>query len=330
VERVAFVTTSYPQFTGDPSGHFVETEARLRRGTGASVRVIAPGPRNRVVVAGDGVTVQWLATGDAFGYPGVVPRLRARPWNAVQMARFVVAARRTLARLAPDVIVAHWLLPSAFPIAARAVDAMGRRARLEVTVHGTDGRLFAALPRPLRHGIARALLAHDVRMRCVSEELRQELVRAAPALTHTVTVQACAIDVAEVPSRADARRALGVPPDARVTVVASRLVTSKRPDVAVRLALSQNPTHVVVLGNGPLAPSLRAMDARVTVLGLRSRHEALTWLRAADLLVSASRQEGAPTVIREARALGVRVLAVPAGDLREWAAKDPGIELIDV
>jgi glycosyltransferase involved in cell wall biosynthesis len=97
----------------------------------------------------------------------------------------------------------------------------------------------------------------------------------------------------------------------------------------VRLALSRAPSRIVVLGDGPLAPALARLDPSVTALGQRLRPEALAWIAAADLVVSASRNEGAPTVIREARALGVPVLAVPAGDLRAWAATDPGIELID-
>jgi teichuronic acid biosynthesis glycosyltransferase TuaC len=52
-------------------------------------------------------------------------------------------------------------------------------------------------------------------------------------------------------------------------------------------------------------------------------------MAAADVLVSASREEGAPTVVREARALGVPVVAVPCGDLATWAAADPGIALVN-
>jgi len=42
-----------------------------------------------------------------------------------------------------------------------------------------------------------------------------------------------------------------------------------------------------------------------------------------------SRTEGAPTVVREARALGVPVVACLAGDLEAWAANDPGIAIAD-
>ena len=46
------------------------------------------------------------------------------------------------------------------------------------------------------------------------------------------------------------------------------------------------------------------------------------WIRASDLVVSASREEGAPTVVREARALGTPVVTTAAGDLVKWAELD--------
>ena len=51
-------------------------------------------------------------------------------------------------------------------------------------------------------------------------------------------------------------------------------------------------------------------------------------MAAADYLVSASQLEGASTVVREARALGVRVIATRSGDLGDWAQSDPGIEVV--
>jgi glycosyltransferase involved in cell wall biosynthesis len=334
--HVAFVTTSYPRTAGDPSGHFVQTEARARARRGDTVFVLAPahGPASGGG-GGDepgGVHLRWLPGGDAFGPPGALERLREQPARALAVARFVSAARhalRSLGRL--DEIVAHWMMPSAFPIVLPTLRArVALEAMLEVTVHGSDGALFEHLPRPVRHRMAAILAARSARVRCVSEDLRGRLVRAAPALEPLCHVARAAIDVSGAPTREAARRALGIGEGERIAVVASRLISSKRPYVAVRLALSRGPSRVVVLGDGPLAPAVARLAPSVTALGQRPRPEALAWIAAADLVVSASPSEGAPTVIREARALGVPVLAVPAGDLRAWAATDPGIELIDL
>ena len=55
---------------------------------------------------------------------------------------------------------------------------------------------------------------------------------------------------------------------------------------------------------------------------------ALRYIAFADALVSTSLDEGSPTVVREARALGTRVIAFPAGDLAEKSKKDLGITLV--
>src|SRR5262249_27091238 len=90
----------------------------------------------------------------------------------------------------------------------------------------------------------------------------------------------------------------------------------------------RNPDRIVVVGDGPLRRAVHDADRRVVTVGLKTRPEALAWISAADVLVSASRDEGAPTAIREARALRVPVLAAPCGDLEEWAKNDSGIEIV--
>jgi glycosyltransferase involved in cell wall biosynthesis len=86
---------------------------------------------------------------------------------------------------------------------------------------------------------------------------------------------------------------------------------------------------VVVIGDGPLLPSLRRQHPGVVFLGKLGRSRTLAWIAAADRLVSASMTEGAPTAVREALALGVRVVAAPAGDLRKWAQHEPRLDICD-
>src|SRR5690606_15223209 len=119
VVRIGVVTTSYPQAPGDPSGHFVEAEVRALAAQGHDVVVISPGKSN-----------------DAFGWPGVMARLEERPTRALGVARFVYTAARRLRELGPfERVIAHWLVPCAWPI-ARGLDVP-----LEVVCHGSDVRL---------------------------------------------------------------------------------------------------------------------------------------------------------------------------------------------
>jgi glycosyltransferase involved in cell wall biosynthesis len=324
--RVLFVTTSFPNYPGDPSGHFVQTEARLRACAGDDVTVLAPRPPSwGTSVDGpplDGVAVDWLPGGGAFGWPGALSRLKDDPLRAVAATRFAVTALfRAYDRGPFDDVIAHFVLPSAWPI------ALGARGALEVVAHGSDVKLVERLPRACRVALATSLLRRGARFRFVSEDLRTRFARATSAdVLARSRVAPCALDVSDAPSRAEARERLGIG-DERLAVVVGRLVPSKDPLRAAELA-GAHASRVVVVGDGPLLGALRLAAPRATFVGKAPRPVALAWIAAADLLVSASREEGSPTVVREARALGVPVLAVPAGDLEEQSLRDPGISLV--
>ncbi|HVU04917.1 MAG TPA: glycosyltransferase family 4 protein [Polyangiaceae bacterium] len=323
--RVAIVTTSYPRRPGDCAGHFVETEARRLAETGSDVTVFAPGRTEGSPLDGERLRVAWLPGGDAFGAPGALFRLRERPLRFLAAIRFVRAARRALRHAGPfDRVIAHWLLPSAWP----AASALPAECELEVVVHGSDARLLLLAPRGARRGLVEGLLDRGATFRFVSAELRDALAHGTTSrLFPASRVEPCPIDLSCVPSRDEARARLGIAPGDRLAVVVGRLVPSKDPERAVTLARA-HASRVVVIGTGPLASRLGRLDPAPELRGGLPRSEALEWIRAADLLVSASRAEGSPTVVREARALGTPVLAVPVGDLREWAARDPGISLL--
>jgi glycosyltransferase involved in cell wall biosynthesis len=107
-----------------------------------------------------------------------------------------------------------------------------------------------------------------------------------------------------------------------------RLIPSKRFELGLE-CISAVGASAVVIGDGPERGSLESrarrlgLDARF--VGQLPRPAALGALRRADVLLHPSRAEGAPTVVREARALGLAVVCSDAGDLLRWAADDAGI-----
>jgi len=111
-------------------------------------------------------------------------------------------------------------------------------------------------------------------------------------------------------------------------LIVGRLIPEKRVEVALRAAELVPHGRIVVIGSGPELESLRAQFPDVDFLGQLPRLEVLLWMRAADVVLSTSRHEGAPTVVREARALGVPVVACEAGDLIEWAQHDPDLWIV--
>jgi teichuronic acid biosynthesis glycosyltransferase TuaC len=325
-ERIAVISTSYPRQPGDAAGHFVHSEVTGLLSAGHEVHVFAPGPAAPArAAASDGATVHWLADHGAFGWPGALARLKERPARWLGAFAFCVRARSALRQHAPFTRVqAHFLVPCGWPIALSALPS----AQLELIGHGSDVRLFCSLPSPVRAHIARAWLSRRARLRVTSNELAEALRLAVPELSTALRVEASPIDVACAPSRSSARDALGIPESKALALIVARLVPEKRVALGLQALSRVSGVSAVVVGDGPELAGLQKRFPNAHFTGYLPRNEALRWIAAADVLVSASAHEGAPSVVREARALGVPVVAVAAGDLADWASRDPGLLLV--
>lgn len=326
--RIALVSTSYPSDRDDPSGHFVRAEALALARAGHHVLVVTTGrtrpSSSREPAEHPLLELVRLDSGEAAGWPGISARLARNPLRALALAAWLARARRTLLERGPfDRLIAHWLLPSAFPLAT----SLRHRGELEVVAHGSDSRLLARLPARLRGAVARALARHHVSYRCSSHEVAGRVEAALGLGAGTAEVVPPLLELGPVPARSRARRELGLEPDARIALVVGRLVPGKRVRTALS-ALRLLDVESVVVGDGPELASLRAEHPEARFLGRLPRPESLRWIAAADALVSASLDEGAPTAIREARALGVPVAARPAGDVARWALDDEGLVLV--
>jgi teichuronic acid biosynthesis glycosyltransferase TuaC len=316
--RVAFITTSYPAYPGDPAGHFVQSEALAEAARGNLVTVLAPGTEAGFDT-GDNPRVLRLPDSGLFGWPGAMQRLRQRPQRLAGAIRFVTAARAALRNLGPfDRLVAHWIVPCGWPIAA------SYPAAVEVVAHGSDVRLLASLPHALTDSILFGLVRRGASFRFVSHRLRDRLCGGARGwLLSRSRVMPSPIRVAGVPTRAAAREKLGLSPLKPVVLIVSRLVESKRVQIALGAATLVPGARVVVVGDGPQRPSLAARFPGVQWEGQLPRPQALAWMAAADAVVTASRREGACSVVREAVALGTPVVTTPNGDLRPETDCEP-------
>jgi teichuronic acid biosynthesis glycosyltransferase TuaC len=297
--RIAVVTTSWPRFEGDPSGHFVETETR------ALAQCSEGGAPPEVVVI--------RAEGDAFGWPGIAARVKESPLRLVGAVAWIARARREVAEGGFDEVVAHWAVPCAWPI------AMAEGPRLRVISHGGDVRLLARLPRPVRARIVARIAGRASEWTFVSAALLESLVAVLPRdearrVERVARVAPCAIDVVAPTAEAIAakRAEIGAP----FAVCVGRLVASKRVAAAIAWAEAEG-RALVVVGDGPergalerVAQAARASGARVYFAGRTTRSEALAWIAASTEVVQASRAEGLSTVRREAESLGVRVATI--------------------
>jgi teichuronic acid biosynthesis glycosyltransferase TuaC len=270
--------------------------------------------------------------GALFCFPGAIARARERPFRVASAAVFGAGVRRRLRELAPiDRLVAHWIFPCAWPLCA------GVDVPLDVVAHGADVRLLVAAPAPMRAAIVARLIDRAARFQFVAAHLLDALAASLPAglaerLRASSRVEAAPIEIADVSVEAARLRAsIEIADGERLAVCVGRLVAGKRVDLAIRAAARAG-VRLVVAGEGPERAHLevlaRSCGARVTWAGALPREAALAWIAAADVLVHTSASEGAPTVVREARALGTRVVACAAGDLVRWSEADAGIEIV--
>jgi teichuronic acid biosynthesis glycosyltransferase TuaC len=283
-----------------------ETRALTRCSEGGSERASEggsqAGARPEVVVI--------RPTGDAFGWPGVAARVKESPLRLAGGAAWVVRARTQVMGGQFDEVVAHWAVPSAWPI------AMSAGPRLTVISHGGDVRLLARLPGLLRAHLVARIADRASIWRFVSPSLFASLVSVLPRedarrVERIAQIAPCAIDVA--PPGADAiaekRRKIGTP----FAVCVARLVASKRVEAAIAWAEAEG-RALVVVGDGPerarLEQLARANRRTVHFAGRTTRPEALAWIASSSALVQASREEGLSTVVREAEQLGVAVIEI--------------------
>jgi glycosyltransferase involved in cell wall biosynthesis len=193
-----------------------------------------------------------------------------------------------------------------------------RRCGLPVvtTVHGFDGgnlkaRAYEVLDLWLMRWFDAVI--------CVSERTGAQ-VRRAIGNRGSIRIIPNGYEPGAAMSRAEARRRLGVPADARVIGWVGRLWTVKGPDLLIEAVAQLEPdvARVVVIGEGPERTALETTCARRglrQVLFAGAREDAAQLLRAFDVLVMSSRSEGTPMVLLEAMAAGVAVVTFAVGGI---------------
>ena len=134
-------------------------------------------------------------------------------------------------------------------------------------------------------------------------------------------------------SREDARRELGLPPDARVVGWIGRIVSVKGGDVFLRAlgGLDARRPSAVLIGEGSERPGLEGLSAE---LGLADHvrfageiDNAARLLPAFDAFVLSSHSEGTPIVLFEAMAAGVPIVATRVGGVPDVVG-DEGAMLV--
>lgn len=328
---VGIVATSYPRWSGDAAGGFVEGHATYLRARGDDIDVVAAG-RGLPVPDGlffDGGAPEALERA-LVSLPALGPSVGGRSALGVLAsaagfsARMVAEVARRARRW--DAIAAHWLAPSAVAAAVAP-----RRVPLVAIAHGGDVHLLARTR--LLAPVLALLVARDARIVFVSEDLRRRALAAVPrALAARIDARAIVQPMGVDDARTDSireRRASRTRGDRATIVVLARLVPVKSVDTAIAaMAHVRTSARLVIAGDGPLRTDLAAqaarMDDRVELAGWLDADARDALLARADVVVVPSapigahaRTEGTPMAALEALAAGIPLVASATGGLRD-------------
>jgi glycosyltransferase involved in cell wall biosynthesis len=227
--------------------------------------------------------------------------------------RFLELRRRVRAAPAPDVVWAHFLVPSGL-IASKV------RAPLVVTAHGRDVRNIGAIP-GVTH-LTREVVRRASTVIAVSEYLRHELEERLPEARGKTEV---------VDSGVDLERFRAVEPAAQLDSPAFVHVGSltERKNV-VRLADAfalHGRGSLTFVGDGPLRARLEGREG-VRIVGRVAHEDVPRWLSAADVVCGPALVEPFGQALLEAMACERSVVATRIGGPPEFVTDEAGV-LVD-
>ncbi len=336
--KIGLLTTGFPRFDGDCAGSFLLTLARGVAEQGHTVQVLAPEPREpRPAPSWPGIEVRWVpyarprALQQTFYASGAPDNLRLHPARWAGAASFAVALHRASRReLADcDALISSWCVPCGWVASKTAVG----RPHLCIC-HATDVRWLARAPGG--GSIARSIARGATSMWFLSDPLRQRFFQTANLPSSMVTPHIGPMPI-EAPqplpeSRSELRRRLGI--DDFTLLFLGRLVPVKGLDQLLHaVAALREPVSVRIGGDGPELGKLRALAQRLQVDATfegwvtGERKEAL--LQACDAIVVPSGPlDGLPTVLFEAKARALPIIATEAGAIGDHLRGDAGTLLV--
>ena len=226
--------------------------------------------------------------------------------------RYLALARSARAAARPDVVYAHFLVPSGLIAAAAG------RAPLVVTAHGRDVRNIGAI-----RGVAtatRLVVRRATTVVCVSDYLRRELETRLPEARGKTEVVSSGVD--------RERFAVTPPPEGPPRFLCLGSLDERKNVVRLAEAFARlGKGTLTFAGDGPLRGALAGRDG-VRMLG-RVRHDEVPQLLAqSHVLAQPSLIEPLGQALLEAMSCGRSVVATRIGGPPEFVHPDAGV-LVD-
>jgi glycosyltransferase involved in cell wall biosynthesis len=247
--------------------------------------------------------------------------LTSRGGGRTKYLKLFREARAVARRTKPDVVYAHYLVPTGL------LADLASRAPLVVTAHGRDVRNVGTVRGVKTATEAVVRRAHTVI--AVSHYLRRELEVRVPSALGTGKVVDCGVDLERFRGgdQAEARAALGWDGDGPAYLCVGSLDERKN---VVRLAEASSQlegARLAFVGDGPLRAALEGRPS-VTLAGRVPHEEVRRWIQAADVVCQPSLVEPFGQALLEAMASERSVLATVVGGPSEFVIPAAGV-LVD-
>lgn len=315
--RLLVVPKDFPSDEEPHAGIFVLRQIQALQQIGHEVRVL------RVVPKAPPLLAHWRRYRSIpahYTFEGVEVET-ARPFMPPRMLltsavrwQMGAAFARTVRAFAPDIIHAHFIVPTGTLAVARGVPTV-------LTAHGSDAYDWAQSRADLRSSARFAVRKASV-VTAVSRFIADR-VRALGRDTVEVVYNGADAATFAPGDRAQARRTLDVDPLRSVIVYAGRIERTKGIfELADALARIGERAPLLLLGGaGPheadLRERLRANGVEHRFLGMLSHVQIARLFAAADAVALPSYSEGLPAVVCEAMLAGRVVIATPVGGIPE-------------
>lgn len=315
--RVLVVTRDFPTPANGEGGIVVIRQIHALRDEGHEVAVA------HVVPHAPPWTAKWRGYRDVpqrYAIEGIPvetirallgPRLLGMEYVAPQVRG---ALERTIARFRPDLLHAHYVIPSGH-VAVRS------KLPVVVTAHGSDAYDWPWRRAGLRRAATQAVVRASV-VTAVSEFVANR-ARALGRRDVDVVYNGADERVFDPAGKARARASLDIAPD-RFTVAFTGRVSREKGaydllDAAARLP-GMRPLLLLAGAdrtNGEFAKAAAALGVEARCMGMLDQYELATALRASDAFCLPSYREGLPLALCEAMLCGLPAIATPVGGIPE-------------
>ncbi|MFN2744469.1 teichuronic acid biosynthesis protein TuaC [Bacillus sp. z60-18] len=319
--KVLWITSVYPSGQKPGEGVFHETQVQALRMLGIDVTVICPLPVNPGPLRLLKKKYRRIRSSPEYeerkGIPVYRPPYTALPGQlkwAQPHRRIAEAVLRTIGkhRLAPDMIHAHFAMPSG---GAAAVVSERLNIPYALTLHGSDVNVYPHYSKGAFKAFERAVRsASDVL--AVSDMLKDK-TKEMTGVESAVLPIGVSLDRFQKPSasKVELREKYGLPKDKKLLTFVGRLVKGKGvAELAEAVRQLDDSYAAVFVGDGPEKERIRQKAGGQAILtGQVANQQISEYLAASDLFVLPSYSEGMPTVVIEALALKVPVVCTAVG-----------------